>query len=238
MEIRRRAPDDPIQRFLALLERARATPQIAEPTAMTLATVGADGRPSARVVLLKGADEDGLVFYTNLESRKGREALARPDVALVFWWGPLESQVRFEGRAERVSDEEADAYFATRPRGSQWGCGQHGRGSQGSDYAAATDNGGCGVRDARIVTSHMRALQRRPSGVDPILPGRAGCLDIDEPRTACIDFCRPTGRDASLLRVVRVGSAMSEHVRLADHFGNADPVLMALAWRDGTSSRS
>src|SRR5438132_963800 len=121
MEIRRRAPDDPIQRFLALLERARATPQIAEPTAMTLATVGADGRPSARVVLLKGADEDGLVFYTNLESRKGREALARPDVALVFWWGPLESQVRFEGRAERVSDEEADAYFATRPRGSQLG---------------------------------------------------------------------------------------------------------------------
>jgi pyridoxamine 5'-phosphate oxidase len=121
MEIRRRAPDDPIQRFIALLERARATPQIAEPTAMTLATVGADGRPSARVVLLKGADEDGLVFYTNLESRKGREALARPDVALVFWWGPLESQVRFEGPAERVSDEEADAYFATRPRGSQLG---------------------------------------------------------------------------------------------------------------------
>ena len=121
MEIRPRAPDDPIQRFLTLLERARATPQIAEPTAMTLATVGADGRPSARVVLLKGADEDGLVFYTNLESRKGREALSRPDVALVFWWGPLESQVRFEGRAERVSDEEADAYFATRPRGSQLG---------------------------------------------------------------------------------------------------------------------
>src|SRR5438309_6510386 len=121
MEIRPRAPDDPIQRFLTLLERAKATPQILEPTGMTLATVGADGRPSARIVLLKGADEDGLVFYTNLESRKGREALSRPDVALVFWWGPLESQVRFEGRAERVSDEEADAYFATRPRGSQLG---------------------------------------------------------------------------------------------------------------------
>jgi pyridoxamine 5'-phosphate oxidase len=121
MEIRRRAQDDPLQRFIALLERARNTPQIAEPTAMTLATVGRDGRPSARVVLLKGADEDGLVFYTNLESRKGREALARPDVALVFWWAPLESQVRFEGPAERVGDEEADAYFATRPRGSQLG---------------------------------------------------------------------------------------------------------------------
>src|ERR1700704_4762370 len=121
MEIRRPAQDDPPQRFLALLERARATPGIVEPTAMTLATVGPEGRPSARVVLLKDADQDGLVFYTNLESRKGREALARPDVALLFWWGPLETQVRFEGPAERVSDEEADAYFATRPRGSQLG---------------------------------------------------------------------------------------------------------------------
>ena len=120
MESRRPAPDDPLQRFIALLDRAKATPQIVEPTAMTLATVSADGRPSARVVLLKQADEDGLVFYTNLESRKGREALGR-EVALVFWWAPLESQVRFEGRAERVGDEEADAYFATRPRGSQLG---------------------------------------------------------------------------------------------------------------------
>jgi pyridoxamine 5'-phosphate oxidase len=121
MEIRRPAQDDPIQRFIALLERARQTPQIIEPTGMTLATVGADGRPSARVVLLKGVDEDGLVFYTNFQSRKGREALARRDVALVFWWAPLETQVRFEGPAERVSEEEADAYFATRPRGSQLG---------------------------------------------------------------------------------------------------------------------
>jgi len=121
MEIRRPAQDDPLQRFLALLERAKATPQIVEPTAMTLATVSAGGHPSARVVLLKDADEDGLVFYTNLDSRKGREALARPEVALLFWWGPLESQVRFEGRAERVGDDEADAYFATRARGSQLG---------------------------------------------------------------------------------------------------------------------
>jgi pyridoxamine 5'-phosphate oxidase len=136
MEIRRPAQDDPLQRFLGLLERARATPGIVEPTAMTLATVGADGRPSARVVLLKDADEDGLVFYTNLESRKGREALARPDVALLFWWGPLESQVRFEGRAERVSDEEADAYFATRARGSQLGAWAS---SQSSPLASRTD---------------------------------------------------------------------------------------------------
>jgi pyridoxamine 5'-phosphate oxidase len=121
MESRGLSPDDPLQRFLALLERAKADSRIVEPTAMTLATVSAAGRPSARLVLLKDADEDGLVFYTNLDSRKGREALAQPDVALVFWWGPLESQVRFEGRAERVSDEEADLYFATRARGSQLG---------------------------------------------------------------------------------------------------------------------
>jgi len=107
-------------RFLAFFELAKRTPQIPEPTGMILSTVGDDGRPSSRVVLLKSADEEGLVFYTNLESRKGREALARP-VALLFWWYPLEAQVRFEGPAQRVTDEEADAYFATRPRGSQLG---------------------------------------------------------------------------------------------------------------------
>jgi pyridoxamine 5'-phosphate oxidase len=112
---------DPMRKFVELLERARATPGIAEPTAMTLSTVGADGRPSARVVLIKGADADGLVFYTNYNSRKGREILARPDVALTFWWQPLEAQVRFEGRAVKVTPEEADAYFASRQRVSQLG---------------------------------------------------------------------------------------------------------------------
>jgi pyridoxamine 5'-phosphate oxidase len=117
----RPAPDDPLARFATLLETARRTPEIAEPTGMSLATVGDDGKPSVRVVLLKGVDDQGLVFYTNLESRKGREALAHPHVAISFWWPPLESQVRFEGPAERVGDEEADAYFATRPRGRQLG---------------------------------------------------------------------------------------------------------------------
>jgi pyridoxamine 5'-phosphate oxidase len=121
VEHRRPAPDDPIARFLALLEVAKRTPQIAEPTGMILTTVGEEGRPSSRVVLLKGADEEGLVFYTNLQSRKGREALAHPSVALLFWWHPLETQVRFEGAAHQVTDDEADAYFATRPRGSQLG---------------------------------------------------------------------------------------------------------------------
>ena len=112
---------DPIARFVELLERAKNVPAIAEATGMTLSTVSAEGKPSARVVLLKGIDAQGLVFYTNTRSRKGREIAARPDVSLTFWWPQLESQVRFEGRAVRVSDAEADAYFATRPRVSQVG---------------------------------------------------------------------------------------------------------------------
>jgi pyridoxamine 5'-phosphate oxidase len=112
---------DPIARFIELLERARQTPAIAEPTGMTLSTVGADGKPSARVVLLKGIDAQGLVFYTNTRSRKGRDIAFQPAVSLTFWWPQLESQVRFDGNAVRVSDDEADAYFATRPRNSQLG---------------------------------------------------------------------------------------------------------------------
>ena len=114
-------PLDPMAKFAELLAQAAAAPGIAEPTGMTLSTVGADGRPSARIVLLKGADAGGLVFYTNYTSRKGREILARPDLALTFWWQPLEVQVRFEGRAAQVTAAEADAYFASRPRISQLG---------------------------------------------------------------------------------------------------------------------
>jgi pyridoxamine 5'-phosphate oxidase len=121
MDLRRPATDDPLARFIALFDVAKRTPQIPEPTGMTLSTVGPDGRPSSRIVLLKAVDEEGLVFYTNLESRKGREALSGPGVALLFWWWPLETQVRFEGAVQRVADDEADAYFATRPRGSQLG---------------------------------------------------------------------------------------------------------------------
>jgi pyridoxamine 5'-phosphate oxidase len=112
---------DPIARFTTLLQKARATPSIIEPTAMSLASVDAEGRPSVRVLLLKGVDARGLVFYTNLQSRKGREILLRPDVCANFWWAPLEVQVRFEGPAAQVPDAEADAYFASRPRGSQLG---------------------------------------------------------------------------------------------------------------------
>ena len=115
--------DDPIDRFRALLAEAEAIDRslLPEPTAMMLATVGADGEPSLRVVLLKSVDGRGFVFYTNYESRKGRELLAHPKAALCFHWQPLERQVRIEGEAEPVAPEEADAYFATRARLSQIG---------------------------------------------------------------------------------------------------------------------
>ena len=114
---------DPIDHFRTLLSAAQAVDRaiLPEPTAMTLATVGSDGQPSARLVLLKAVDDRGFVFYTNLRSRKGRDLEANPRAALTVHWQPLEVQVRVEGRAERVGDAEADEYFATRPRGSQIG---------------------------------------------------------------------------------------------------------------------
>ena len=93
----------------------------ADPNAMTLASATRDGRPSARMVLLKGVDERGFVFYTNLESRKGRELAQNPHAALVFHWKSMERQVRIEGRVEAVADADADAYFASRSRLSQIG---------------------------------------------------------------------------------------------------------------------
>jgi pyridoxamine 5'-phosphate oxidase len=92
-----------------------------EPNAMVVTSVSATGRPSARMVLLKAVDERGFVFYTNYDSRKGRELDAEPACALLFPWHELQRQVRVEGRAERVSREESEAYFASRPRGSQLG---------------------------------------------------------------------------------------------------------------------
>jgi pyridoxamine 5'-phosphate oxidase len=114
---------DPISRFQQLLAAAhRVGPErLPEPTAFALATTGADGRPSVRMLLLKRASAAGFVFYTNVESRKGRDLLARPRGAMCFHWSPLDRQVRIEGPVERVSDAEADAYFASRPRGSQLG---------------------------------------------------------------------------------------------------------------------
>ena len=111
---------DPLKLFQRWLEEAVAT-GIHLPEAMTLATSTRDGKPSARLVLLKGADEGGFVFYTNYNSRKARELDANPQAALVFYWPQLERQVRVEGKVERTSADESDAYFKTRPRESQIG---------------------------------------------------------------------------------------------------------------------
>lgn len=114
---------DPIARFQDLLVAAERVERerLPEPTAFCLASVDAEGRPSARMLLLKGVDRAGFVFYTNFESRKGRELLSTRRAAMCFHWQPLEVQVRVEGPVTPVSDAEADAYFASRARASQLG---------------------------------------------------------------------------------------------------------------------
>lgn len=111
---------NPIDLFTHSLDRAERT-GLTLPNAMALATVGADGKPATRMMLLKGVDARGFVFYTNLKSRKGEELQVCPHAALCFWWPELEEQVRIEGKVRPVIAKEADAYFATRPRGSQIG---------------------------------------------------------------------------------------------------------------------
>ena len=111
---------DPFKQFHAWLREAIEA-QVPEPTAMTLATAGASGRPAARIMLLKALDDRGFVFYTNYASRKGEELEARPAAALTFFWKELERQVRIEGAIEKVSAAESDEYFASRPLGSRIG---------------------------------------------------------------------------------------------------------------------
>jgi pyridoxamine 5'-phosphate oxidase len=114
------AAADPLRQFSTWMDEAFAA-QVPEPNAMTLATVGADGRPSTRIVLIKGFDERGVVWYTNYDSRKGRELAAHPFAALQFHWVELERVVRIEGAVERTSEAESDAYFASRPLDSRIG---------------------------------------------------------------------------------------------------------------------
>ncbi len=112
--------DDPLRQFQLWLQQA-IDARLPEPNAMTLATVGEDGRPSTRIVLIKGLDARGIVWYTNYHSRKGRELAHRPYAALQFHWVELERVVRIEGRVEKVSDDESDAYFRSRPLDSRIG---------------------------------------------------------------------------------------------------------------------
>jgi pyridoxamine 5'-phosphate oxidase len=116
-------PPDPIERFRSVYALAEKLDRsvIPEPNAMSLATIGSRDQPSVRIVLLKAFDERGFVFYTSYDGKKGRQLLAHPRAALCFYWAPLSIQIRIEGRVTKVSDEEADAYFATRERASQIG---------------------------------------------------------------------------------------------------------------------
>ena len=111
-------PANAIERFKASLAKAEAA-GIELPNAMALATADRRGKPSVRMMLLKGVDERGFAFYTNLESRKAKELFSNSGAALCFWWPALKEQVRVEGYVKAVPHQEADRYFATRPRGSQ-----------------------------------------------------------------------------------------------------------------------
>ena len=143
------SPGDPMELFRRWYgEAVRAGIEKAD--AMALATVGPDGRPSGRMVLLSSFDERGFVFHTNHQSRKGREIAHHSRVALVFWWDPLGFQVRIEGRAEKTSPAESDAYFAGRPRPSQLG-------AWASDQSRP-------IPDRGVLEERMRQLERKHAG--------------------------------------------------------------------------
>lgn len=142
---------DPFAQFDVWFQEAVAAEPVL-PEAMTLATVSADGRPSTRMVLLKEHGPDGFVFYTNFNSAKGRELLGNPNASLCFHWKSLRRQVRIDGPALPVRDEEADAYFASRPRGSQIGA-----------WASAQSSP---VESRAVLEDRVRDLQKEYDGRD------------------------------------------------------------------------
>lgn len=149
---------DPIRQFARWFEEAR-TAEVFEPNAMSLATATPDGRPSARMVLLKAFDEGGFVFYTDYRSRKGIELAANPRAALCFWWSELERQVRVAGPVSRTTFDESDAYYRTRPVGSR--------------YAAWTSHQSQPVASREVLEEEMRRIQSR-FGEHPELPPHWG----------------------------------------------------------------
>jgi pyridoxamine 5'-phosphate oxidase len=148
--------DDPLVQFDRWFEVASAQAGVRMPEAACLSTVDDDGYPDGRIVLLKARDATGFVFYTNLRSAKGRALAARPRASLTFFWESLGRQVRVQGDVERVSDAEADAYFATRPRGSQIGAWA----SEQSSVLASRDV--LLARVAEIEARHASAVPRPP----------------------------------------------------------------------------
>jgi pyridoxamine 5'-phosphate oxidase len=155
-----RSPADPIARFQRWFKQAQAA-RIALPEAMALATADRSGAPSVRFVLMKQADRRGIVFYTNVESRKGAELRANPRASVVFYWDPLGKQVRFDGRVVPVGTAEADAYWHTRPRASQ--------------LAAVTSVQSAEISSRTVLMRRYRELERRYRGRDiPRPPGWTG----------------------------------------------------------------
>lgn len=152
------ASGDPVAQFNAWFAEA-VEAKLPMVNAMTLATADANGRPSARIVLLKGADERGFVFYTNYESRKGDELAANPRAALLFYWIELEREVRIEGAIEKTTPEESDAYFATRPLGSR---------------IAAIASPQSAVVAARAILEERYAQAEKQYGADPRRPAEWG----------------------------------------------------------------
>ncbi|HMQ52432.1 MAG TPA: pyridoxamine 5'-phosphate oxidase [Anaerolineae bacterium] len=141
---------DPLKQFSLWLQEALNTVSIVEPHAMILSTAAQDGTPSARIVLLRGYDERGFVFFTNYESRKGQELAENPRAALTFYWGELHRQVRIRGLVGKISGEESDRYFASRPRESQIG--------------AWASNQSQVINDRAELESRIKALQLKYEG--------------------------------------------------------------------------
>ena len=150
---------DPLEQFRRWYADAEQA-GIRAPQAMALATAQADGAPSVRMVLLKGADENGFVFFTGYGSRKGADLDANPRAALLFYWDPLGRQVRVEGRVERVTPTESDAYFATRPRGAQ--------------IAAAASQQGRVLTSRDELDRRVAELEREHAGGEVPRPGHWG----------------------------------------------------------------
>jgi len=153
------AAPDPLEQFRRWFAEAEAT-ELRAPEATALATADPDGAPSVRMVLLKGADEEGFTFFTGYGSRKAGELDANPRAALLFYWDPLHRQVRVEGAVERVSAEESDAYFATRPRGAQ--------------IAAAASKQGRVLANRAELDAEVARLEREYAGRDVPRPAHWG----------------------------------------------------------------
>ena len=169
---------DPFEQFTVWYQAALRS-DVPEPTAMTLATASADGRPSARIVLLKSYDRRGFVFHTNYQSRKAIETAKNPHAALVLFWQPLHRQIRIAGEVERISGEESDAYFASRPRAAQLG--------------AIISAQGRAVANRAEIIARFEQLRRESEGKDVARPSNWGGL-----RVAPVAFEFWQGRDDRL----------------------------------------